>query len=72
MEHTFLLKEGLWRCEGELSDDAGKALAADPMPYGLKAARPVLETITQYVHEQGLTRRRVKLDEIFAPSTMDV
>jgi 4,5-dihydroxyphthalate decarboxylase len=25
-----------------------------PMPYGVKAARPVLETITQYVHEQGL------------------
>ena len=24
----------------------------------------------QYTHEQGLTGRRVKLDELFAPSTM--
>lgn len=27
MEHTFLLKEGLWRCEGEFVDGAGKAVA---------------------------------------------
>jgi hypothetical protein len=32
----------------------------------------VLETITQYVHEQGLCARRVALEEIFAPSTMDL
>ncbi len=27
MEHAFLLKEGLWRCEGEFVDGAGKATA---------------------------------------------
>ena len=27
MEHTFLLKEGLWRCEGEFVDGVGKATA---------------------------------------------
>jgi hypothetical protein len=32
----------------------------------------VLETITQYVHEQGLTARQVALEEMFAPSTMDL
>jgi 4,5-dihydroxyphthalate decarboxylase len=42
------------------------------MPYGVKAARPVLETITQYVHEQGLCERRVALEEIFAPNTLDL
>jgi 4,5-dihydroxyphthalate decarboxylase len=42
------------------------------MPYGLKAARPVLETVTQYVHEQGLCERRVALEEIFAPNTLDL
>ena len=25
--HTFLLKEGLWRCAGEFLDDAGKRTA---------------------------------------------
>ncbi len=48
------------------------ALARDPMIYGVKANRPVLETISQYVHEQGLTARRVALEELFAPSTMDL
>jgi 4,5-dihydroxyphthalate decarboxylase len=57
---------------GLLGDDARRALATDPMAYGVKSSRKVLETITQYVHEQGLSPRRVALDELFAPSTMDV
>ena len=57
---------------GLIGDDAKRALASDPMPYGIKAARPVLETIAQYVHEQGLTNRRVALEEMFAPSTLDL
>lgn len=55
---------------GLLGGDAKRALAVDPMAYGVTAARNVLETIAQYVHEQGLTARRVTLAEIFAPSTM--
>jgi 4,5-dihydroxyphthalate decarboxylase len=57
---------------GTLSPDARRTLATDFMPYGVKACRTVLETIAQYVHEQGLTDRRVNLEEIFAPSTMDL
>jgi 4,5-dihydroxyphthalate decarboxylase len=57
---------------GLLGDDTKRALKSDPMAYGIKASRKVLETIAQYVHEQGLTPRRVGLDEIFAPSTMDL
>ena len=45
-----------WYFETGLLDDGVKrTLAAnDPLAYGFKAARPVLETIAQYVHEQGL------------------
>ena len=57
---------------GLIGDDVRKALATDPMVYGVKSNRKVLETITQYVHEQGLAQRRVALQEIFAPSTMDL
>jgi 4,5-dihydroxyphthalate decarboxylase len=57
---------------GLLDDNARRALATDPMAYGVKANRRVLETITQYVHDQGLTSRRVGLEEIFAPSTLDL
>ena len=57
---------------GLIGDDVRRALAIDPMAYGVKANRKVLETITQYVHEQGLSARRVALEEIFVPSTVDV
>jgi 4,5-dihydroxyphthalate decarboxylase len=57
---------------GLIGEDVKRALASDPMAYGVKSSRNVLETITQYVHEQGLTARRVGLEEIFAPSTMDL
>ena len=38
----------------------------------LGGTRAVLETVADYVHEQGLSARRVELKEIFAPSTLDV
>ncbi len=52
---------------GIIGDDVRRALATDPMAYGVKATRKVLETIADYVHAQGLTDRRVKLEELFAP-----
>ena len=57
---------------GLLDAKARGALTQDPMAYGIKAARPVLETIMQYVYEQGLAKRRMKLEELFAKSTLDV
>ena len=57
---------------GTLNGDARTALAKDPLPYGIQATRHVLETIAQYQHEQGLTKRVVGLDEIFAKSTLDL
>jgi len=44
----------------------------DPLAYGMKSSRTVLETIARYVHEQGLCPRRVELEEIFVPSTLDL
>jgi 4,5-dihydroxyphthalate decarboxylase len=57
---------------GIVGEDVRKALAADPMAYGVKATRKVLETIAAYVHAQGLTDRRVMIEELFAPATMDL
>jgi 4,5-dihydroxyphthalate decarboxylase len=57
---------------GLIGDEVRSALATDPMVYGVKSNRKVLETVTQYVHEQGLSPRRVGLEELFAPSTMDL
>ena len=47
-------------------------LGEDPFPYGIKANRPMLETLIDYSHEQGLIPKRFKIEELFAPSTMDL
>jgi 4,5-dihydroxyphthalate decarboxylase len=57
---------------GVLNGTTREALVQDPMAYGVRAARPVLETIGRYLLEQGLTPRRVGLEEIFAPNTLDL
>ena len=57
---------------GLLDDAAVATLARDPMPYGVVAARRELETIARYDFEQGLTKRLVGLDELFAPVTLMV
>ena len=49
-----------------------KIFGADPFPYGVAANRPMLETIIEYSHEQGLTPKKLKLEELFAPSTLDI
>lgn len=55
---------------GLLPQGAEAALRTDPYPYGIVANRRVLETVTQYSHEQGLTPRKLALEEIFAESTL--
>jgi 4,5-dihydroxyphthalate decarboxylase len=50
---------------------AEEALRTPLVRHGVKANRLVLETAAQYSHEQGLTPRRVKLDELFAPSVLE-
>jgi 4,5-dihydroxyphthalate decarboxylase len=49
-----------------------KVLDVDPYPYGVQANRAMLEALTQFSHEQGLTERRLKLEEVFYPATLDL
>ena len=42
----------------------------DPFPYGLKANRQMLEVMIEYSHEQGLTSKKMKFEELFAESTL--
>ena len=46
-------------------------LGDDPFPYGIRANRAMLETIIDYSHEQGLTPREMKIEELFAKETLD-
>jgi 4,5-dihydroxyphthalate decarboxylase len=45
---------------------------ADPYPYGVSGNRAMLETLLDYSHEQGLTKERQKLEDLFAPSTLSL
>jgi len=62
---------GPWRDTGLLDSGADRAIAADVMAYGVNDAKLVLETAMRFIHEQGLTPRRIALDELFAPGTLD-
>jgi 4,5-dihydroxyphthalate decarboxylase len=59
----------LWT--GALPPGSRAALAQPAIEHGVKANRKILETIAQYSVEQGLTPRLIKLDEVFARSTLD-
>jgi 4,5-dihydroxyphthalate decarboxylase len=57
---------------GLLGNDVGPMVHADLLPYGVKRSRHVLETITKSVVDDGLAKRQVGLDELFAPNTLDL
>jgi 4,5-dihydroxyphthalate decarboxylase len=46
-------------------------IGEDPFPYGAKVNEAMLDTITEYSCEQGLTPRRMKVEELFAEETLD-
>jgi 4,5-dihydroxyphthalate decarboxylase len=56
---------------GLLPPEARKALATPIIRHGVAANRKTLETAARYSFEQGLTPRLMKLEELFAPSTME-
>jgi 4,5-dihydroxyphthalate decarboxylase len=45
-------------------------IGKDWYPYGIEQNRASIEALLQYNHEQGLSERRLKLEELFVPSTM--
>jgi 4,5-dihydroxyphthalate decarboxylase len=51
-------------------EEARALLGEDWWPYGVEPNRRVLETFVRYHHEQGLSRRRLKVEELFAPETL--
>lgn len=54
----------------ELVERNRRMMGSDPWPYGVEANRKTLETFLRYHHEQGLSRRRWNVEELFAPETL--
>ena len=53
-------------------DATRKLMGEDYWSYGVEHNRHVLEAFTRYHHEQGLSARPVKLEELFAPATFEL
>ena len=51
-------------------EEARREMGDDWWPYGLEANRHVLDTFLRHHHEQGLSKRRFKPEEIFARETL--
>jgi 4,5-dihydroxyphthalate decarboxylase len=52
-------------------EEARALLGEDWWPYGFAPNRHVLETFLRYHHEQGLSKRRLAPEELFAPETLE-
>jgi 4,5-dihydroxyphthalate decarboxylase len=52
-------------------EEARKEMGEDWWSYGLEPNRHVLDTFLRYHHEQGLSKRRLRPDELFAPETLE-
>ena len=46
-------------------------LGADWWPYGIGANRAALDAVLRYHHEQGLTERRLAIEDVFVPYLLD-
>ncbi len=51
----------------KLIEDDRDLLGDDWWPYGLEANRKALDACLRYHFEQGITKRRLTIEEIFAP-----
>lgn len=47
-------------------------LGDDWWPYGVAANRAAIEAVLRYHHEQGLTSRRLTVEEVFVPALLDI
>lgn len=52
-----------------LLDDVRETMGDDWWPYGVEPNRKTIETFLRYHQEQGLSRRRITIEEMFAPET---
>jgi len=49
-----------------------RALAGEDFwPYGIEPNRPTLEAFFQYAHEQGVAKKQLRVEDLFAPETRE-
>jgi 4,5-dihydroxyphthalate decarboxylase len=54
----------------ETMQEQEKIFGADPWPYNLEDNRKALEAAVRYEHEQGMIRRKFKIEDLFFPPSL--
>ncbi|MHB8566380.1 MAG: PhnD/SsuA/transferrin family substrate-binding protein [Nitrososphaerales archaeon] len=54
----------------DLVREVRQVFGGDPYPYGVRKNEKVLDTITTYSHEQGLSPRKAELEDLFFHTTL--
>jgi 4,5-dihydroxyphthalate decarboxylase len=70
LAHTAALKTMLPWLTAHV-EDARREMGDDFWPYGLARNQDALATFLRYSHEQGLSKRRLVPEELFAPETLE-
>jgi len=56
---------------GDYIEEIRELMGKDFWPYGVESNRKPLETFIRYCHEQGLSQRKMQIEELFAKETLD-
>jgi 4,5-dihydroxyphthalate decarboxylase len=48
-----------------IADEIVSGYGPDPYPYGIEASRPTIEAFCRYANDQGVTHRRMSVDDLF-------
>ena len=52
-------------------EEVRREMGHDWWPYGLEPNRAALDTFLRYHHEQGLSKERLRPEQLFAPETLE-
>ncbi len=55
----------------KLIGDNRELLGEDWWPYGIEANRAAIDAVLRYHHEQGLTKRRFTIEDVFVPGLLE-
>jgi 4,5-dihydroxyphthalate decarboxylase len=74
-DYAFMRKYG-WVFDslpwyGQEFEETKKLMGKNFWPYGIKLNRKALETLFRYSYEQGLSSRKLTIEELFHPSTLE-
>jgi 4,5-dihydroxyphthalate decarboxylase len=70
VNHVVAIKRELWPLRDEIVGLFERARGGDGAsvpPIGIEPSRPAFEALTRYAYEQGITPRKLSVDELFAP-----